>query len=197
MSTYRRRPRAALPDGLRWCVGCQQPRREDEFPPYNRSWCYPCRQATNRAHRVENREAYNAAQRARARALYVGRPPRSGTCARPGCLATFTTVQPAKRYCSPGCGSRARTERPGRPNWLTRRRILNRDNWTCYLDGEPIPRDLAWPHPRSASVDHVIPVSAGGSDADENLRATHWGCNEAKGDSLPGVEIWVPLEVAV
>jgi len=51
---------------------------------------------------------------------------------------------------------------------------------------------LRWPHPLSPSVDHVIPVSAGGSDRDDNLRAAHWGCNKAKGDQLPGVEVWVP-----
>jgi len=40
-----------------------------------------------------------------------------------------------------------------------------------------------------------VPVSAGGPDTDDNLRASHWACNEAKGAALPGVEVWVPEAV--
>lgn len=114
-------------------------------------------------------------------------------CARPGCISRFTTVQPRRRLCSP-CGA---SDRPGRPNWYRRKRILDRDGWRCYLCAGAIDPTLRWPNPRSASVDHVVPVSAGGADTDDNLRATHWGCNEAKGDKLPGVEVWVPREVLV
>ena len=32
------------------------------------------------------------------------------------------------------------------------------------------------------SIDHVLPVSRGGTDAIENLRPAHYGCNAARGD---------------
>jgi 5-methylcytosine-specific restriction endonuclease McrA len=48
----------------------------------------------------------------------------------------------------------------------------------------------------SATVDHVKPVSAGGSNDPRNLRAAHWHCNEEKGDRLLGIEMGISLEAA-
>ena len=35
---------------------------------------------------------------------------------------------------------------------------------------------------RGPSVDHIIPRSKGGSDDPVNLRLTHWGCNQKRGN---------------
>lgn len=35
---------------------------------------------------------------------------------------------------------------------------------------------------RGPSVDHVVPRSLGGSDDPSNLRLTHWGCNQKRGN---------------
>jgi 5-methylcytosine-specific restriction endonuclease McrA len=110
------------------------------------------------------------------------------------CGTAVETRRRRQRYCSPACRATWR-DRPSRLNQHNRRRILNRDGWICYLCSRPIPHELRWPHPLSGTVDHVIPASAGGSDRDDNLRAAHWHCNEAKGDQLPGIEVWVPREV--
>jgi 5-methylcytosine-specific restriction endonuclease McrA len=41
--------------------------------------------------------------------------------------------------------------------------------------------ELTSPHPRSPTVDHLIPVSEGGTDAPENLRLAHRTCNTKRG----------------
>jgi 5-methylcytosine-specific restriction endonuclease McrA len=58
--------------------------------------------------------------------------------------------------------------------------IFERDDWTCWLCGEAIVPALAWPNPRSPSIDHVIPLVLGGPDAPKNLRAAHLACNVRK-----------------
>ena len=53
----------------------------------------------------------------------------------------------------------------------------------CAICGRPVDLQLQWPHPGSASVDHVIPVSRGGHlTAQENLALVHLQCNMRKGN---------------
>jgi len=40
--------------------------------------------------------------------------------------------------------------------------------------------ELKFPDPMSASVDHVIPYTKGGTDAVDNLRPCHLDCNRKK-----------------
>lgn len=57
----------------------------------------------------------------------------------------------------------------------TRKRVLNRDAWTCTACGKPL-------QDADATVDHVVPKSKGGTDADWNLRSLCRKCNSEKGD---------------
>ena len=66
-----------------------------------------------------------------------------------------------------------------------RGRLFERDNWACYLCGTQLRRDVTAPHPLSPSLDHVVPISAGGSNDLSNVRSAHFGCNVEKGDRLP------------
>jgi 5-methylcytosine-specific restriction endonuclease McrA len=50
----------------------------------------------------------------------------------------------------------------------------------CYLCGEGINFKLKFPHPKSRSVDHVIPLSRGGSHTLENCAMVHYQCNQIK-----------------
>lgn len=54
----------------------------------------------------------------------------------------------------------------------TRKRVLERDNYTCQLcdKGEP-----------ATQVDHVVPKVSGGSDKPSNLVAASKACNLRKG----------------
>lgn len=58
--------------------------------------------------------------------------------------------------------------------------IFERDGWLCYLCGKPVDRDASWPDPRSVSLDHVIPLVAGGPHSRANTACTHLGCNVRK-----------------
>ena len=67
------------------------------------------------------------------------------------------------------------------------RALLRRDGDRCWLCREIIDLDLKPPHPRSLSLDHVIPRRPfGGSHALTNLRLAHRDCNERRGNGLNG-----------
>ena len=55
----------------------------------------------------------------------------------------------------------------------------------CGICGKPVDFSLKYPHPLSACIDHIIPVSKGGHPSDiDNLQLAHWCCNRAKSDKL-------------
>ncbi|MFJ4637603.1 HNH endonuclease [Streptomyces hygroscopicus] len=62
------------------------------------------------------------------------------------------------------------------------RDVYERDKWTCGLCRRPVDPGLAWPHPMSASVDHILPLSQGGSHTLANVQCAHLSCNSSKGD---------------
>ena len=65
-----------------------------------------------------------------------------------------------------------------------RERIL-RTQTVCGICGKPVDFSLKYPHPMSATVDHIIPVSKGGHPSDiSNLQLAHRCCNRAKSDKL-------------
>lgn len=55
----------------------------------------------------------------------------------------------------------------------------------CGICGKPVDKDLKYPHPLSACVDHIVPVAKGGHPSDlDNLQLAHWTCNRQKSDKL-------------
>ncbi len=62
--------------------------------------------------------------------------------------------------------------------------LLVEQEFVCYLCGEGIDPACKFPAAASPSVDHVIPLSRGGTGLRENLRAAHLGCNCWKGTRL-------------
>lgn len=63
---------------------------------------------------------------------------------------------------------------------FTRREVLDRDGWVCQLCTLEIDPGLTFPHPQSASLDHVIPLARGGSHTRANSQAAHLDCNRRK-----------------
>lgn len=63
--------------------------------------------------------------------------------------------------------------------------IFERDQWVCALCGQPIDAVLTYPDPMCPSIDHVVPLAAGGADAPGNIQASHLICNLRKGARLP------------
>ena len=55
--------------------------------------------------------------------------------------------------------------------------VFDRDGWRCGICDRPVKRALGHPHPMSASLDHVIPISQGGSHTMANTRCSHLSCN--------------------
>jgi len=54
----------------------------------------------------------------------------------------------------------------------------------CHLCGMPIDLNAGKAEPLSFTVDHVIPVSAGGTDLMNNLVPAHFKCNRIKSDQV-------------
>jgi 5-methylcytosine-specific restriction endonuclease McrA len=111
-----------------------------------------------------------------------------------GCGIVFVPARSSGVFHDADC--RERTKRRSEDVMEHRRRakliarrfratIYGRDESRCYLCGQMIDQAVRFPDPRSPTIDHVMPYSAGGSDEPANLRAAHLGCNMDKGDRLP------------
>jgi 5-methylcytosine-specific restriction endonuclease McrA len=58
--------------------------------------------------------------------------------------------------------------------------LIERDGTTCSLCPAEIDFTLKHPHPGSKSLDHIIPISAGGSHTYDNVALAHLVCNISK-----------------
>lgn len=63
---------------------------------------------------------------------------------------------------------------------MTIRDLGERDGWRCHLCGKSVSPKFRAPHRMSPTFDHLMPVSAGGTDAPENLALAHFGCNSRR-----------------
>ena len=60
----------------------------------------------------------------------------------------------------------------------------------CALCGRPVDFTLKYPHPMSATIDHIIPIVRGGHPSDmDNLQLAHLTCNRQKTDKLRDARI--------
>lgn len=98
-------------------------------------------------------------------------------------------VRGGRRYCAKPCASAAACQRTHlRRRGLRRKQdqiplneIYLRDRGRCLLCGDRVRVDLVSPHPRSATLDHIIPISKGGKHQRQNVQLAHYGCNSRKG----------------
>lgn len=61
-----------------------------------------------------------------------------------------------------------------------RKKVFERDGWRCGICGHPVNQRLAWPHPRSPSLDHIVPLALGGEHSYANTQLAHLLCNVRK-----------------
>jgi hypothetical protein len=103
------------------------------------------------------------------------------------CLTCGGTFNPgrgsARKYCGKACKPSGRIAGSvNKRSWVEK--IASEDGWNCWLCGQEVNPDFYWPNPLAGSVDHVIPVSRGGTDARSNLRLAHVSCNSRKSNKL-------------
>jgi len=58
--------------------------------------------------------------------------------------------------------------------------LFDRDGWVCGLCFLKVKKSLRYPHPMSASMDHIVPISTGGVHRMSNLQCAHLICNVKK-----------------
>lgn len=59
--------------------------------------------------------------------------------------------------------------------------------WICWICREPINRRLRLPSYWAATVDHVVPLAAGGTHTWDNVAPAHALCNFQKADRMVAV----------
>lgn len=105
----------------------------------------------------------------------------AGPCAL--CREPFVFNQPAARYCSSACASKAnRSATWFKVTYLDRLHVYERDGWTCHICTEKVDFQADPLSDWYPSLDHVVPRSRGGSDELSNLRTAHRWCNSVRGD---------------
>lgn len=165
--------------GLKRCPTCHVVKPRTEYYGASGVDCKPCSR--------EKVRRYNLAHAA---------VPRAAACAR--CGSQFKTHRPNARYCSTRCQKmdwKDRNQASAKAEYVRRRllesdayvadvdhhAIFIRDGWTCQLCGGHVDRELSFPHPHSASLDHILPLACGGTHEPANTQLAHLGCNAAKG----------------
>ena len=67
---------------------------------------------------------------------------------------------------------------------VSRMEVADRDGWKCYLCDKAIPKGAEETDPECLHIEHLIPLSMGGSHELENCAASHARCNLKKGASV-------------
>jgi hypothetical protein len=63
------------------------------------------------------------------------------------------------------------------------RDIFNRDRWICQVRRTAVDPTIQWPDMRTATLDHRLPLTAGGTHTPGNVQLAHWMCNLRKRDT--------------
>lgn len=67
--------------------------------------------------------------------------------------------------------------------------IFERDGWRCGICTRKVNRLLAWPDPRSPSLDHIVPLSLHGDHTRANVRLAHLDCNVKRGNRIESEQL--------
>ena len=72
---------------------------------------------------------------------------------------------------------------PAKRNTTQRDRLrarIARSKPACHICGEAIDYTLHYLDPKSFVIDHVVPLTRGGADTIDNVKAAHRDCNSTK-----------------
>lgn len=104
-------------------------------------------------------------------------------CGRSIVIDPLARKQKIKKFCGPTCVSQGgkhtrRARIAGVPSEdIDRNLVFERDEYICGLCHQPVNRTLQYPDPMSKSLDHIIPISRGGSHTYDNVQLAHLCCN--------------------
>jgi len=105
------------------------------------------------------------------------------------CENLFTGKTFDSKYCSTECKqfykqqkNRDRERNHNTKNKGIRAKLFFRDKGLCQICLTPIEIHRAYPDPLSLSIDHIMPLSRGGTSAMYNLQISHLKCNLEKRD---------------
>ena len=88
-------------------------------------------------------------------------------------------------YATKGVTMRADKSGPHRVAFERNKKRILKTKHTCGICGQDVDKTLAYPHPLSPVIDHIIPLSKGGHASNmDNLQLAHWKCNRDKSDKL-------------
>lgn len=69
--------------------------------------------------------------------------------------------------------------------------VFRRNDWICQICGQPVSPKEKHPSPLSPTIDHVIPLSRGGTHTWDNVQLAHLNCNKQKFIKFPKeVQTW-------
>lgn len=112
----------------------------------------------------------------------------SGPCAWCGEIFTAATTTGVARLCSKRCATQETRAKRGRfvIADTRRRRLHDRDKWTCCICGEATSRSFSSGDPWSPTLDHIEPQAAAliPDHSDGNLRTAHYLCNALRRDGV-------------
>lgn len=107
------------------------------------------------------------------------------------CGTAFSHAHSTTAFCTDVCRKRARNQQKKARKKTMRSApliplplVYLRDQGVCALCVEGVDSTLRSPHPRAATLDHIIPLSKGGAHDEGNVQLAHYGCNSAKRDRL-------------
>lgn len=63
--------------------------------------------------------------------------------------------------------------------------LFEAHGWVCCICNKPINRRLRCPNWYAATIEHIIPISKGGTHTWDNTAPAHLICNLRKDDALP------------
>lgn len=159
-------------DGKRICPGCGEDKPVADYSPHRGTksglavYCKPCQ--ARRTSRTRQKPDFVRAPRDREREREYTRRWRM---ANPEKVQGYHHAYKARK-------------RGALVEVFTRKEIFDRDGWQCHICRTAIDPEVAYPHPLSASLDHVMPLVRGGAHSRANCAASHFTCNASKKDRV-------------
>jgi hypothetical protein len=164
----------ATPGGLRPCLKCGQPKEDSEYGrhPHRKDdkhyYCKACVRVASKAWYNQNKARHAAATRE----WYTANPERARELDRLRYAAD--PVKYKVRHADANRRRRVATFLADIDVGITLDKVFERDEGTCQICRLPCLR-------QQASIDHVTPLSKGGSHTWDNVQLAHHTCNARKG----------------